>query len=152
MRSDRVRLGMLAVVTLLAFPSSALAQTTTNTDAAIAELRQLLVEQRAMLDRQARIIDEQEHWRRCNTGSKVQQRHPLLAIRLQYPRSRPAERLPRRRRTCPRRSFQQESSPVRSAFPGLRSALKFGGQARMVAVHTLKALGTEDRFVTSSIP
>jgi hypothetical protein len=59
MRSDRVRLGILAVVALLAPPCSALAQTTTNTDAAIAELRQLLAEQRAMLDRQARIIDEQ---------------------------------------------------------------------------------------------
>jgi hypothetical protein len=59
MRSDRVRLGILAVVALLAPPCSALAQTTTNTDAAIAELRQLLADQRAMLDRQARIIDEQ---------------------------------------------------------------------------------------------
>ena len=59
MRPDRVRLGILAVVTLLALPCSTFAQTTTSTDAAIAELRQLLADQRAALDRQARIIEEQ---------------------------------------------------------------------------------------------
>ena len=37
-------------------------------------------------------------------------------------------------------------------IPGTQSALKLGGQARVVAVHTLNALGTEDWFVTSSIP
>ncbi len=37
-------------------------------------------------------------------------------------------------------------------IPGTESAFKLGGQARMVAVHTLDALGTDDRFVTSSIP
>ena len=37
-------------------------------------------------------------------------------------------------------------------IPGTESAIKLGGQARMVAVHTLDALGTEDRFITSSIP
>ena len=59
MRPDHVRLGILAAVTLFAFPCSTLAQTTTSTDAAIAELRQLLADQRAALDRQARIIEEQ---------------------------------------------------------------------------------------------
>ncbi len=37
-------------------------------------------------------------------------------------------------------------------IPGTDSAIKFGGQARMTLVHTLGPLGTEDRFVTSSIP
>ena len=59
MRPDRIRLGVLAVVALFVFPCSTLAQTTTSTDAAIAELRQLLADQRAALDRQARIIEEQ---------------------------------------------------------------------------------------------
>ena len=58
MRPDRVRQGILAVVALLTIPCSALAQTTA-TDAAIVELRQLLADQRAALDRQARIIEEQ---------------------------------------------------------------------------------------------
>jgi hypothetical protein len=58
MRSNRVRHGILPVVALLAVPCSTLAQTT-STDAAIVELRQLLADQRAALDRQARIIEEQ---------------------------------------------------------------------------------------------
>jgi hypothetical protein len=37
-------------------------------------------------------------------------------------------------------------------IPGTETSIKFGGQTRMVAVQTLKALGTDDRFVTSSIP
>ena len=59
MRPDFFRLGILAAVALLAVPCSTLAQTTTSTDAAIAELRQLLADQRAALDRQARTIEEQ---------------------------------------------------------------------------------------------
>ena len=58
MRPDRIRLGVLAVVGAIVFPCSTLAQTA-STDAAIAELRQLLADQRAALDRQARIIEEQ---------------------------------------------------------------------------------------------
>jgi hypothetical protein len=37
-------------------------------------------------------------------------------------------------------------------IPGSDAAVKIGGQARLTAVHTLAALGTDDRFVTSSIP
>ena len=59
MRPDRIRLGILAVVTLFVCPCATLAQGTTSTDAAIAELRQLIVDQRAALDRQARLIEEQ---------------------------------------------------------------------------------------------
>jgi hypothetical protein len=37
-------------------------------------------------------------------------------------------------------------------IPGTNAAFKLGGQARMSLVHTLAALGTDDKFVTSSIP
>ena len=56
---DHVPLGVLAAAILFVFPCSTVAQTTTRTDAAIAELRQLMAEQRAALDRQARVIEEQ---------------------------------------------------------------------------------------------
>ena len=59
MLPDRIRLGSLAVVALFIFPYSAFAQTTTSTDSAIAELRQLLADQRSLLDRQTQIIEEQ---------------------------------------------------------------------------------------------
>ena len=60
-RCDRIGFdsAVLLVVALLAVPCSTLAQTTTNTEGAIAELRQLIADQRAALDCQARIIDEQ---------------------------------------------------------------------------------------------
>ncbi len=56
---NHVRLGTLAAMALLVSPYFALAQTTSTTDSAITELRQLLADQRAALDRQARIIEEQ---------------------------------------------------------------------------------------------
>ena len=59
MRPVNVRLGALAAAILFVFPCSTLAQTATSTDAAIAELRQLLADQGAALDRQAQLIDEQ---------------------------------------------------------------------------------------------
>ena len=37
-------------------------------------------------------------------------------------------------------------------IPGTDAALKIGGQVRLTAIQTLDALGSEDRFVTSSIP
>ena len=37
-------------------------------------------------------------------------------------------------------------------IPGTDAALKIGGQVRVTAVESLDAIGTDDRFVTSSIP
>jgi uncharacterized coiled-coil protein SlyX len=37
-------------------------------------------------------------------------------------------------------------------IPGTDAALKLGGQVRVTAVESLDAIGTDDRFVTSSIP
>lgn len=37
-------------------------------------------------------------------------------------------------------------------IPGTDAALKIGGQVRFTAVNSLDALGSEDRFITSSIP
>jgi hypothetical protein len=42
--------------------------------------------------------------------------------------------------------------PGSMRIPGTDAAMKIGGQARMTMVQTLAALGTDDRFVTSSIP
>jgi hypothetical protein len=55
MRSNRVRLGMLAVVALLVPPCSALARTTSSTDAAIAELRQLVRQLRGEVSGQSSV-------------------------------------------------------------------------------------------------
>jgi hypothetical protein len=42
--------------------------------------------------------------------------------------------------------------PGSMRIPGTDAALKIGGQVRLTAVQTLAPLGTDDRFVTSSIP
>jgi hypothetical protein len=169
MRPNHVRLGVLAVVTAFVFPFSAVAQSTTSTDAAIAELRQLLADQRAVLDRQARIIEEQGR-----TLTALQQRVEgtdrttaeqreievpatttaaavvgTQAVVPQQPTSRTAaEPTP----DLPAMAVTAGEFPGSIRIPGTESAFKLGGQARLVAVHTLSSLGTEDRFVTSSIP
>src|SRR5688572_7303645 len=157
MRPDHVRLCVLAAATLIVFPCGTFAQTTTSTDWAIAELRQLLADQSAALDRQARIIEEQGR-----TLAALQQRVEGVpatttvvaavgtqAPLLQQPASRTAaEPTP----DLPAMVVSAGEFPGSIRIPGTESAFKLGGQARLVAVHTLDALGTEDRFVTSSIP
>ena len=134
MRPDHIRL-VLAVVTLFVFPCSTLAQTTTSTDAAIAELRQLLADQRAALDRQARIIEEQGRTlaalqqRVEGTNWSTEERPELegpatttaaAAVGAQAPvQQQPTSRTADQPTPdCPPRSSRQESSQVRSAFPG----------------------------------
>ena len=111
MRSNRVRLGMLAVVALVVPPCSALAQTISSYDAAIAELRQLMADQRAAIDRQARIIEEQGR-----QLAALQQQVGGTNRNTQPRKSGTAAAEPHR--ICRRWSFRQESSRVRSAFPG----------------------------------
>ena len=153
MRSDRIRLGILAVVALLVAPCSALAQTTT--DAAIAELRQQLADQRAALDRQARIIEEQGRVL-ASLQQRVEgaNRGPEAAVGTQAPVSQqPASRTAAEPTPdLPTAVVTAGEFPGSIRIPGTESAFKLGGQTRLVAVHTLDALGTEDRFVTSSIP
>ena len=153
---------------LLVAPCSALAQTTTNTDAAIAELRQLLADQRAALDRQARLIEDQGR-----TLVALQQQIDGAARRAEEPRAseppsttaaavvgapQPAPQPPSSRTAAepapdlPALAVTAGDFPGSIRIPGTESSFKLGGQARLVAVHTLDALGTDDRFVTSSIP
>jgi len=166
MRPGRVRLGMV-VAALLACPGFALAQPAT-TDAAIAELRQMIAEQRAALERQARTIEEQG---RVLTAlqQQIDEARPIVptqqdpappapavvaaAVATQIPPAQPASR------TAAEPSPDLPTSVVTAGdfpgsirIPGTGSSIKLGGQARLVAVHTLSALGTEDKFVTSSIP
>ena len=152
MRRHRARLGLLAAVAWLAIPSPTLAQTSTSTDAAIAELRQLLAEQRAIINEQGRAITALQQQLERTTRSVGDS--PAAAIDTpaapsEQPTSRTAaEPTP----DLPAMVVSAGEFPGSIRIPGTESAFKLGGQARLVAVHTLSALGTEDRFVTSSIP
>ena len=169
MRPDHVRRGVLAAAILIVFPCSTFAQATTSTDAAIVELRQLLADQRATLDRQARINEEQGR-RLTALQERVDGTNRAVDARLapdvpatttaaaavvaqtpvpQQPTSRTAaEPTP----DLPAMVVSPGDFPGSIRLPGTESAFKLGGQARLVGAHSLSALGTEDRFVTSSIP
>ena len=151
MRPDHVRLGVLAAAAVFVFSSSTLAQTTTSTDAAIAELRQLLDDQRAALDRQARIIEEQGR-RLAALQQRVEGTNAAVGTQAPAPQQPASRTAAEPAPDLPTLVVSAGDFPGSIRIPGTESAFKLGGQARLVAVHTLSALGTEDRFVTSSIP
>ena len=128
-----------------------------STDAAIAELRQLMAEQRAALDRQARVIEEQGRTlaalQRQVEGPKPSAETPAVAEAQTRVSEGPVSRTAAEPTPdLPTEVVTAGDFPGSIRIPGTESAIKLGGQARMVAVHTLDALGTEDRFITSSIP
>jgi hypothetical protein len=158
----------MAFVASCAVPGTTLAQTT-PIDAAISELRQLLADQSAALDRQARIIEEQgrrlEALQERVEGTSRSTEKPLA---LDVPATTTATAAVGAQTPVPQQPTSRTAAeptpdlpamvvsagefPGSIRIPGTESAFKIGGQARLVAVHTLSALGTEDRFVTSSIP
>ena len=146
MRRDRYWLTVLAVVALVAVPCSTRAQST-STDAAIAELRQLLADQRAELVRQSQIIEEQGR-----ALSALQQQIQTTAAAGTAQQAQPSRTAAANAPDLPVAVVSAGEFPGSLRIPGTESSIKLGGQARLVAVHTLDALGTEDKFVTSSIP
>jgi hypothetical protein len=52
----------------------------------------------------------------------------------------------------PAKSVSAGDFPGSIRVPGTNTAFKVGGQARMTLVHSLRPLGVDDRFITSSIP
>ena len=111
-------------------------------EAMLGELRKLVTEQRALIDNQAERIGALEK--------------DLAELKLQggappAPESLAAARA-QRQPEMPKEAVSAGDFPGSIRIPGTDSAIKFGGQARMTLVHTLGPLGTDDRFVTSSIP
>ena len=130
---DRLCLGIMAFVASCALRWDPRSPKRRRLTRRLSELRQLLADQRAALDRQAQIIEEQgrrlaalqsgsRHDRSTGatdlTCRRRRQRQPRSGLRPPCHSSRQAGRLPSPRRICPRWSFQQEISRVRSAFPG----------------------------------
>ncbi len=113
---------------------------------AVASLRALIAEQRTLIDSQNRRIDvlEQEL-----AGLRQQQPAGLQVVEQ---RLEQIEQAVQRSPEMPRDAMSSSEFPGAWRIPGTDAALKLGGQARMMLVHTLGPLGTEDKFVTSSIP
>ena len=142
MRPVRIRLGVACRGACSVSPGSAFAQTPTGTDAAIAELRQLLADQRAALDRQAHIIEEQgrtlEALRQRVEGvnpTALERREPeapaLATAATQPPESQPVSRTAAERPPdLPAAVVSAGEFPGSIRIPGTESAFKLGGQAR----------------------
>jgi hypothetical protein len=113
-------------------------------EAMLGELRKLVTEQRALIDGQAERIGALE--RHLAAIKPAQAGAPAPAV------AAPAAQESQRQPEMPRQAVSAGDFPGSIRIPGTDSAIKFGGQARMTLVHTLGPLGTDDRFVTSSIP
>ena len=117
-------------------------------EAMLTELRALVTEQRALIDGQAERIGALE--RDLAVLKQPQAGAPTVpgAVTPPAQAAQEAQRQPE----MPKEVVSAGDFPGSIRIPGTDSAIKFGGQARMTLVHTLGPLGTEDRFVTSSIP
>ena len=139
--------------------SPAAGNTRLEFESAVAELHRLIEAQGAQLERQARIIESQGRdieSLRVHLGSTVSS-HRATRCRHQHrtPRQpaqespgQEAERVPE----MPTAVVSAGDFPRSFQIPGTESAVRLGGQARMMIVHSLGPLGSDDRFITSSIP
>ena len=126
----------------------------------MASLSRLLDQQRTLLETQGRLIDELT--KRLHETSKTvaasQQRISDLEQRAAGTPPQVQQRLAeieQSLRTLPeltQKELATEDFPGSFKIPGSDAGIRFGGQVRTVLVRNLGALGTEDRFVTSSIP
>ena len=107
----------------------------------LVEIRRLLAEQQRQIDAQRRLIDELTQRLDESRTAAPASSHPAAAV------AQADQRDPGLPSAVTAGEF-----PGSLKIPGTETALKFGGQARMTLVHTLGALGSDDRFVTSSIP
>ena len=125
----------------------------------LVEIRRILAEQQRQIDAQRRQIDELTQ--RLNDARTVAltTSNQVAALERQVPAATSIEQRPEQVERAGQQDPGLPSAVVTAAdfpgslkIPGTDTALKFGGQARMTLVHTLGALGSDDRFVTSSIP
>jgi DcaP outer membrane protein len=130
-------------------PANAAAQAAeqSGVERAVAELRLLLEEQRRLLADQARVIEQQG---RDIAALRSQVGQPVAAA---TPPAEPAhvsavDHIPE----LPAPVVSAGEFPRSIVIPGTTAAVRIGGQTRLMMVHSLGPLGTDDRFVTSSIP
>jgi hypothetical protein len=150
--SGRAWVTVAMIVLGAAVPSQVAAQSAVapagqpTVEAMVAELRKVVTEQRALIDGQAVRIGALE---KDLAALKEPQAAPAPGAVAPEPRAaHEAQRQPE----MPKEVVSAGDFPGSIRIPGTDSAIKFGGQARMTLVNTLAPLGTEDRFVTSSIP
>jgi hypothetical protein len=126
------------------------------------ELRQLFAEQKRLVEEQGREIAELRRRLDETSTLTLAARNELAELREKPPAtSVPAaveERLARMEQDVHRfpelaeRAVAEGEFPGSMRIPGSDAALKIGGRVRMTSINSFDAIGTDDRFVTSSIP
>ena len=164
---DATRAFGVAIAATLVTATFAPAYAQTTSDAALADLRRLVEDQRRLLEEQTRRLDAQARELEALRARLDETSAVALAARTQLAAltgsaapaapltaqtSRGDRQDPQRTPELPALVVSAGDFPGSIRIPGADAALKIGGQARMTLVHTLAALGTDDRFVTSSIP
>ena len=161
-RSNRLFIIVAAVALTVDAPSAAAQEAPAPAAQAsdVASLSRLLDQQRTLLETQGRLIDELT--KRLDETSKTvatsQQRISDLEQRAAGTPPQVQQRLAeieQSLRTLPeltQKELATEDFPGSFKIPGSDAGIRFGGQVRTVLARNLGALGTEDRFVTSSIP
>ena len=127
--------------------------------AEIAELRKLLAEQQEQIDAQRKELEALEQRLEDTQAVALEASNQLAAIEATVPttasieeRLAQIEEATQRIPDLPAEVVSAGDFPGSLRVPGTDVAIKHGGQVRLTTVHTLEALGTDDRFVTSSIP
>jgi len=168
--TPRVRLSSAAALALVLYLGQpALAQQPTSETPSLQDLarlfeeqRKLVEEQRALLEAQGREIADLRK-RLEETGALALASHNQLAELEQKPgeasvSSAVEQRLAQIEQDVLKIPELTETTVTAGEFPrsfripGTDAALRFGGLVRMNTIKSLDALGTDDRFVTSSIP
>jgi hypothetical protein len=143
-------------------PATAFGEQVEPAPAAIEELRQLFAEQKRVVEEQGREIAELRRKLDETSTLALAARNEVAELRDKPPApSVPAaveERLDRMEEDVHRFPELAEQTVTAGEFPGSMripgsdAALRIGGQVRMQSVNSFDPIGTEDRFVTSSIP
>jgi hypothetical protein len=118
-----------------------------QTQGDIAALTRLVEEQRKALEQQGRLIAELTK-RLDGIEQKASAEPSALQERVKE-LERTLRVLPE---LTPKEMAQADDFPGSIKIPGTEAGIRFGGQVRTNFVRNIGALGTDDRFVTSSIP
>jgi hypothetical protein len=132
-----------------------------------AALYRLVTEQRALLEAQTKVIDELKLKLDETSRLAASTERRLLEIERQQetpaaagpaPAAATADAPPGGDQQSPQKLPELASPTETPEFlesfrvPGTEASIRFGGQVRTLVVRNIGAVGTDDRFVTSSIP
>jgi hypothetical protein len=124
-----------------------------NADA-LAELRDMLRRQAATLEDQGREIAAlRSRLDQLTAEPRPADASPVVTQAAAAPAAPAQPSIEEQRRPeMPAKVVSAGEFPGSIGIPGSDAAFKLGGQVRMTLVHTFAPLGTDDRFITSSIP